>query len=100
MSTPPIIWGNVSANGDIVSGSGNFLVSNTSGGHYNISFNTAFSQVPTVCGSQTMFGSSAEWPTDNVVFPFINNDSVTAITGLGTDGSQSNCSFSFIAIGF
>ena len=100
MATPIFVWGTIDANGTIVSGSGDFRVLKTGSGVYNITFNHHFSAIPAISGSQTRLGALGEWPTDNVVFPFLNENSATAITGNGSaGGNQSDRSFSFIAVG-
>lgn len=101
MTTPTFVWGTIDANGTIVSGSGDFKILKIGSGVYNINFDHHFSSIPAISGSQTRYGAQSEWPTDNVVFPFLNENSATAITGNGSaGGNQSDRSFSFIAVGF
>ena len=100
MTTPAISWGTIAADGSITSGSADFKVTKTAVGVYNINFNHNFSAIPAISGSQTRLGSQAEWPTDNVVFPFLTENSATAVTGDGSaGGNHSDRSFSFIVVG-
>lgn len=96
--TTRIIWGVVNANGSIASSSGDFAVSRTAAGQYQIQFNDDFNQTPAMVGSQVLFGGLNESPLDNVVFPFLNKNGATAITG-DAGGKQGDRNFSFIAIG-
>ncbi|WP_299627981.1 hypothetical protein [uncultured Tenacibaculum sp.] len=91
------IYGTVSSNGSIISGSG-FIVQKQNTGTYLIDFEPGFSQTPAVVGSQTGYGSIDENPLDNVVFPYINQGSTTALTA-DSSGHKKDRQFSFIAIG-
>lgn len=91
------ISGVVNANGSIASGSG-FSVTRQTTGQYVIDFTQAFSELPAIVGSQTQFGNIGQNTRDNVVFPFVSNGSATALTG-DSNGSHTDRSFSFIAIG-
>ncbi|MGL3606961.1 hypothetical protein ACSV9I_10635 [Rhizobium sp. G187] len=92
------IWGTVNANGTILSGSGDFAVSRTANGQYQIQFNDDFTVTPAMVGSQVLYQGLNENPIDNVVFPFLNKNGATAITG-DAAGNHGDRSFSFIAIG-
>jgi len=92
-------YGVINKDGTINSGSGDFTVTAQGNGEYIISFSPAFKGTPSIVGSQVLFGDTSQWPTDNIVFPFLNGGAATAITGGSDAGNQSNRSFSFIAIG-
>ncbi|CAL2075556.1 conserved protein of unknown function [Tenacibaculum sp. 190524A02b] len=90
------IFGTISADGNIISGSG-FSVKKQSTGKYLIDFNENFSEIPAIVGSQTGYGEG-EGPTDVIVFPFLERGFATALTGNG-EFIASDRQFSFIAIG-
>lgn len=94
------LWGEINANGSIVSSGGGFKVfpQQNQPGVYLIVFQTSFNAVPAIVGSQTMYGSIGESNTDGIVFPLVSTDSATAKTGDGSGNAQ-NRNFSFIAIG-
>ena len=92
------IWGTVNANGTILSGSGDFSVNRVDNGQYQIQFNDDFAATPAMVGSQVLYGKLSENPVDNVVFPFLNKNGATAITG-DSEGKHTDRSFSFIATG-
>lgn len=98
MATPRISWGSVNANGQIISGSNDFTVTNTSSGRYTIAFNQGFSTTPAVVGSQNNYDNANQSNLDGVAFPFVNTNSFQINTGDGT-GKAANRSFAFIAIG-
>ncbi len=99
MADSRISWGTVASNGQIVNGSGDFTVTNTNGGRYTIAFSKGFSSTPAVVGSQNNFDSDNQSNRDGVAFPFVSKNSFQINTGDG-NGSLSNRSFAFIAIGF
>lgn len=92
-----IVWGMIAGDGTPISGSGNFTVMRTDPGKYMIIFSTRFAHTPAIVGSQCGFGQG-ESTLDNVVFPAVSHQSVEAKTG-GSDGSDCDRQFSFIAIG-
>ena len=94
-----IVWGVVNKDGTINSSGGGFSITHEGEGEYIISFSPEFSATPAITGSQVLYESQGQWPTDGVVFPYLNKGAATAITGGGTDGNRSDRSFSFIAIG-
>ncbi|NSZ17882.1 hypothetical protein [Agrobacterium vitis] len=96
--TTRTIWGTINANGTILSGSGDFAVSRTGNGQYQIQFNDDFSATPAIVGSQVLGGSLSQNPLDNLVFPFLNKNGATALTG-DAHGNQGDRNFSFIVIG-
>ncbi|MCY7296892.1 hypothetical protein [Alteromonas sp. a30] len=91
------IWGVIDKYGRVMSGSG-FSVKRDNDGEYVITFSTPFTALPAITGSQVLYGSTGEWPSDGVVFPILSTDSATAITG-GKEEDISDRTFSFIAIG-
>ena len=91
------VWGVVNKDGSIGAGNG-FSITHQGNGEYIISFSPAFSGMPAITGSQVNYGDQGQNTRDNVVFPFVNNGSATALTGDG-GGSRTDRSFSFIAIG-
>jgi hypothetical protein len=91
------VWGSVRADGTILSGD-DFTVTAKGKGEYVISFSSAFSGLPAVVASQILWGTTQQDPRDNVVFPFVTKDAVTAITA-DCGGNHCNRAFSFIAIG-
>lgn len=66
-------------------------------GAYQITFNTPFSEIPTIVATQTGFGGG-EIPADVVDIPSLEKDSATVITG-DANNQFSDRQFSFIAIG-
>jgi hypothetical protein len=98
MATPRIAWGSVAANGQIISGSNDFTVTNTSSGRYTIAFNQGFASTPAVVGSQNNFDNANQSNLDGVAFPFVNTNSFQINTGDGA-GKPGNRSFAFVAIG-
>ena len=91
------IYGTVSAQGNKISGSSGFSVQKQSTGTYHIDFETNFSEIPAIVGSQTGFGTG-QLPTDVVDFPFLQEGYATAITGDAHRNFEDR-QFSFIAIG-
>ncbi|MEQ6123239.1 hypothetical protein AAON49_03430 [Pseudotenacibaculum sp. MALMAid0570] len=91
------IYGTVAQDGRVISGSG-FLVQRQNDGIYVIDFEPGFSNIPAVVGTQTGYGDLGQNPLDGVIFPYINQGAVTAITA-GADGRKQDRQFSFIAIG-
>ena len=91
------IYGTVSKDGEIISGTG-FLVERQSTGTYLIDFEPGFANVPSVVGSQTGYGKIDENTLDSVVFPYINRGSATVLTG-NASGDKRDRQFSFTAIG-
>ncbi len=91
------IYGIVGPTGSIVSGSG-FAVSRTNNGEYQVQFNAQFSRIPAVVGSQVLFGNEDEDTRDNVIFPFLNTNGFTAITG-DSGGSHKDRNFAFTVVG-
>ena len=77
--TAMTVWGVVNKDGSTASGTG-FSVTHQGNGEYIISFSPAFSGMPAVSGSQVNYGNQGENTRDNVVFPFLNAGSVTALT--------------------
>ncbi|MFD1746842.1 hypothetical protein ACFSE1_15305 [Rhizobium helianthi] len=96
--TQRIIWGNVNADGSIHSGSGDFAITRTDNGVYMIQFNDDFTTTPAIVASQVRWGDIGQKTADNVVFPFLNKNGATAITG-DNSGNRTNRNFAFIAIG-
>lgn len=94
------LWGEINADGSIASSSGGFKVfpQQNQPGVYLIVFQTSFTTIPGIVGTQTRFGNIAESNTDGIVFPLVSADSATAKTGDG-NGNAQNRNFSFIAIG-
>ena len=98
-----IIWGVINPDGSIQSGSKtngsyNFNIVHQSSGVYQIQFDDDFNVMPAMVGSQVLFGNLAQSPLDNVVFPYLNENGATAITG-DSNGSHTDRHFSFIATG-
>lgn len=91
------IYGVVGPNGAVLSGNG-FAVTRIDNGEYQIQFNTPFSRIPAVVGSQVLFGKEGQDTRDNVIFPFLNTNGFTAITG-DSGGSHKDRNFAFIATG-
>ncbi len=92
------IWGTIKGDGSIISSSGGFQVRKESKGRFLIDFDKKFVAIPAVVGSHTGHNDAGQNTKDNVVFPFLDRSSVTAIVG-GQDGSPIDFQFSFIAIG-
>lgn len=92
-----ILWGTISADGSIISGSGGFWVGYQGPGVYVITF-PSFPNAPAIVGTQTSSGSLSEDSREGMVFPWVNVNYAVAITGDG-NGNQQDRSFSFIAIG-
>ena len=92
------VWGVVNSNGTAQSGSG-FTVQYAGTGQYSITFDNAFSDIPSIVGSQVLFGSLNENTMDTVVFPQLTSKLATALTGEAS-GKHQDRNFSFIAIGF
>lgn len=95
------LWGQINADGSIASSGGGFKVfpQQNQPGVYLITFQTSFTTLPAIVGTQTMFGNVAESNTDGIVFPVVSTDGAYAKTGDGSGNAQ-NRSFSFIAIGY
>ncbi len=94
------VWGTIimSPDGSIEQKGEGFTVMHQKNGEYIISFSPPFSDIPSIVGSQVLFGDEDQYPVDNVVFPFLTKGAATAITG-DAKGNQLDRSFSFIAIG-
>jgi hypothetical protein len=97
---PLIIYGNVKANGTKTAGN-NFTVvpyPQEGAGFYKISFDKAFTEVPTIVGSQINFLQHFQDTRDGVVFTVVKKDHVIAKTG-DSFGKGTDRNFSFIAMG-
>lgn len=94
---PRTIWGTISANGRKISGEG-FAVSRRDKGNYLIDFEPSFSSRPAITSSQFGLEKLSEDTRDNVVFPYLEPGSATALTG-DSGGNRTDRQFSFIAIG-
>jgi hypothetical protein len=94
------VSGTINADGSVKSaGINGFTVQKQNSGQYLITFVPPFADTPAIVGSQTRFGNvNDENPSDNVVFPLLDNGSATAVTG-DSDGNHRDRSFSFIARG-
>lgn len=98
-----IVYGNVSSNGTIHSGSGDFDVVAEGSGEYTVVFMPAFKSVPTVVTVQNYPGwndlqSSGGNTTDNTVLIAVNKNKCKIKTG-SSNGKPDNRNFAFIAIG-
>jgi hypothetical protein len=92
------IWGSVTSDGEIMSGSGDFSVTNVETGVYVVGFSSSFKGVPAIVATQNRCGSVGEFNTDGVTAPLVSEGSATLVTGDG-NGSKQNRNFAFIAIG-
>ncbi|MEJ8474656.1 hypothetical protein [Roseibium algae] len=98
------VWGVVNADGNIKSGSqdrdgnNNFKIVKAATGTYQIQFNSSFSAIPAIIGSQVLWGNLNQSTLDNIVFPDLNKDGATAIVG-DASGNPTDRHFSFIAKG-
>ena len=97
-TTTVTLWGIINPNGSTLVGSGGFNSSLGDAGEYTITFSPTFSDVPAIVGSQVKYGNTSESTLDNVVFPFVDSSSATAMTG-DSSGKKTDRHFSFIAIG-
>jgi hypothetical protein len=95
-----VLWGAVTENGEVVSGSGGFLVTKPlkTTGQYEITFELAFTSMPAIVATQTNSGNISEANTDGIVVPLLTEASATLITG-NNKSTPDNRSFSFIAVG-
>lgn len=92
------LWGVIFYDGTIWVGSGGFSVTRQTAGRYVIIFDPPFPHIPAIVGSQVNWGNDKQNTLDNVVFPVVNVNLATALTG-ATDGSHVDRNFSFIAVG-
>ncbi len=89
-----IVRGKVAGNGTTISGEG-FSVSHPATGQYNITFSSAFADLPAIVVTTTLVSSLGSL-SDNINTP---TTSTATIRIFATDGTPSNIDFSFIAIG-
>ncbi|MDP9836023.1 hypothetical protein J2T09_000765 [Neorhizobium huautlense] len=92
------IWATIDPNGNVLASSEQVTVKRVDTGIYGIQFGLPYKVLPTVMGSQVLFGGDNQNPLDNVVFPMVSENGITAITG-DASGSRSDRHFSFLALG-
>lgn len=97
LAPPRTVWGVVNPDGSIRSTGGGFTLARNGSGSYQITFDPPFRYPPAVYGSQVRFGNG-ESAVDNVIFPFLDEKSTTAVTGDGA-GHAADRSFAFTATG-
>jgi hypothetical protein len=90
--------GIVAADGKVLSGSGDFPVTNVETGIYVVGFSDSFRGVPAVVATQNRYGATRPDNTDGVAAPLVSEGSATLVTG-NSGGSKENRSFGFIVIG-
>lgn len=93
-----IVWATIGPDGQVLTSSEPIVVQHTATGIYTIQFALSYKVLPTVMGSQVLYGSDNQNPVDNVVFPLVNQNGFTAITG-DSGGNHSDRHFSFLALG-
>lgn len=93
-----IVWATINPEGQILTSSEQLQVKHTGTGIYTIQFETPFKVLPTVVGSQVLYGGTNENPCDNVVFPLVDQTGLTAVTG-DSGGNHVDRNFAFMAIG-
>ncbi|GAA2113890.1 hypothetical protein [Streptomyces synnematoformans] len=90
-----LVFGNVDAEGNAVSGSGDFWVTRESTGRYAIVFQNAFTTLPSV--TSNIWGDG--WYTlDNTQAAVIETGRIVIVTG-NSNGQYSNRGFSFQVVG-
>jgi YVTN family beta-propeller protein len=93
------VSGVIGSNGAPAFASGDgFTVIHTGDGQYVIKFNPEFGGAPAIVASQTNLGDMDQNTNDNVVFPFVDKGSATALTG-DYHGNHVDRGFSFLARG-
>ncbi|NYV72834.1 hypothetical protein [Streptomyces sp. UH6] len=92
---PRIVWGNVDKDGNVQSGSGNFLAEKVSNGRYKITFQRPFRNLPSATSNLTDDGWNLR---DNSHIAVQENDHIIITTGDQAGGLNSR-PFSFQVIG-
>ena len=99
-ATPTTIWGNVKADGTVLSGSG-YRVEKIDTGLYTVIFNTSFNAMPGVSVTEIWpqdINSHGGNTKDNAVLVAVEPDRFRVKVG-EKDGDASDRDFSFVAIG-
>ena len=88
------IWGVIDSNGVITSGSGDFDCNRASKGHYDITFHTAFKDLPAVVAQVIHDGNTK----DGALTAALSTKGCTISTG-EKDGSNADRRFGFTVVG-
>jgi len=90
------VAGHINANGDIVSGTGDFATIHRATGHYQIVFEPQLKRIVSAVATQIFPPDGST--LDNTVIIHISNEECFLHTG-GSSGSDADRDFCFIAVG-